>query len=512
VVKDPFAMLSMPAVAASTGATPVLVYRHPAAALASYRRMGWEPDLDELQPLVRAQQAEGHPAALRAGDLPRPGEVSEPEAMGRFWAALYTMALSDVASTPGLLVVSHEEVAGGGRAAARVLFDALDLRWSAATTAEFAGKEPTGAEEAGARLHRLDRDPSTVAGSWRSAVSDDELAAIEAVTEAVRRGLDEVRIRLATPADAPLVAARQRDRSPLPVKLDREEPDYLWGQVRSEFVYQTWIAAGDLVRPGAVFHLVDGLVETERVDDEFSLVSADSAPSLRLPQVLAMKPELALFLQPLPVDTERVGRDMMVLHNRGFRHGIVMLRDTVFLLDATQGDTRARLDSVWIAKLYPTHKAVVVVATDLAWPHIAGMRYWVSRGATVVSHAASRPMLERVLARRWTREPDALEVARRTKPVRFSFVGVKDSLALAGGALKLYPIDGIASEGALMAWSPGDRSLWASDYVQTTSEPAMYTTEVARAAKRVGITPLRVAAEHLAPTDWSKILTLAASP
>jgi hypothetical protein len=197
VVKDPFAMLSMPAVAAGTGATLILVYRHPAAALASYRRMGWEPDLDELQPLVRAQQAEGHPAALSAGDLPRPGEVSEPEAMGRFWAALYTMALSDVASTPGLLVVSHEEVAAGGRSAARVLFDALDLRWSAATTAEFAGKDPTAAEEAGARLHRLDRDPSTVAGSWRAAVSDHELAAIEAVTEPVRRRLDEVRIRLA---------------------------------------------------------------------------------------------------------------------------------------------------------------------------------------------------------------------------------------------------------------------------------------------------------------------------
>jgi hypothetical protein len=302
------------------------------------------------------------------------------------------------------------------------------------------------------------------------------------------------------------------DKTGLPVKLDREEPHYLWGQVHSEFVYQTWIAAGELVRPGAVFHLVDGLVETERVDDAFSLVSADSAPSLKMPPAPAMKPELALFLQPLPVDTERVGRDMLVLHNRGFRHGMVMLRDTVFLLDATQGDARARLDSAWIARLYPTHRAVVVIVTDLAWPHIAGMRYWVSRGATVVSHVASRPMLEKVIARRWTREPDALEVARRSKPVRFSFVGVKDSLSLSGGALKLYPIDGIASEGALMAWSPGDRSLWASDYVQTTSEPAMYTTEVARAAKRVGISPLRVAAEHLAPTEWSKILTLAASP
>jgi hypothetical protein len=195
VVKDPFAMLSMPAVARSTGTTPVLVYRHPAAALASYRRMGWEPDLDELQPLVRAYRAEDHPAGLGIGDLPRPGEVSEPEAMGRFWAALYTMALSDAASTPGLIVVSHEEVAGGGGAAARVLFDALGLLPSAATTAELTGRGEAAADSS-TRLHRLDRDPSTVARSWRSAVPDDELAAIEAVTDDVRRRLDDVRIRL----------------------------------------------------------------------------------------------------------------------------------------------------------------------------------------------------------------------------------------------------------------------------------------------------------------------------
>jgi hypothetical protein len=300
-------------------------------------------------------------------------------------------------------------------------------------------------------------------------------------------------------------------KTALPVKLDREEPHYLWGQVRSEFVYATWIAAGQMLRPGAVHHLVDGMVETERIDGDVSLVSTDSAPSLRVPATDAMKPQLAQFLQALPVDTERVGNAMLVLRNRGYRHGVVMLRDTVYLLDATQSDARARLDSAWIHKLYPKRRAVVVVVTDLAWPHIAGVRFWVARGATIVSHASSRSMLEHVVARRWTREPDVLEQARSrdSRVGRLRFVPVRDSLSLAGGALELYPIDGIASEGALMAWVPSDRSLWASDYVQTTREPALYTTEVVRAAARVGITPLRLAAEHLGPTDWSRIITLA---
>ena len=39
------------------------------------------------------------------------------------------------------------------------------------------------------------------------------------------------------------------------------------------------------------------------------------------------------------------------------------------------------------------------------------------------------------------------------------FRPVRDSLALAGGRLRIYPIDGISSEGGLMAYVQGDRFL-----------------------------------------------------
>lgn len=205
VVKDPFAMLSMPAVVATTGAVPVLLYRHPAAALASYRRMGWQPDLAELAPVVRAHQREGH-GSLAAADLPAEGEGAEPEAMGRFWAALYAMALTDLGAARGAVVVSHEEVAGGGAEAARRLFDALGLTWTDATDAELvtAGAARPGGSEGmvaasgsaqGTRLHQFDRDPATVATSWRSVIAPDEVDLIDSVTADVRARLDAVRLR-----------------------------------------------------------------------------------------------------------------------------------------------------------------------------------------------------------------------------------------------------------------------------------------------------------------------------
>jgi hypothetical protein len=85
---------------------------------------------------------------------------------------------------------------------------------------------------------------------------------------------------------------------------------------------------------------------------------------------------------------------------------------------------------------------------------------------------------------------------------------VRDSLALAGGALHLYAIDGVASEGALMAWVPEDGVLWAGDYVQQVDEPSLYASEVVRAARRVGIRPRTVVAQHQEPVEWSVVEAL----
>jgi len=59
-----------------------------------------------------------------------------------------------------------------------------------------------------------------------------------------------------------------------------------------------------------------------------------------------------------------------------------------------------------------------------------------------------------------------------------------------------------------MAFVPGDNYLWASDFVQTVARPSQYGTEVWNAAKRVGISPERFAAEHLPLTPWSKLADL----
>lgn len=289
-------------------------------------------------------------------------------------------------------------------------------------------------------------------------------------------------------------------KSELPVKLDRMESDALRGDVHVEYLWTNWEFVGRALAPIASYRLVDGEAEITRTIGSTRLTSRDSSGGVAIPDVAAM-PIRALD-QP-PPDTVRVGEHTFLLVNRAYTNVVTLQRDTVFVLDAQLGDHRAREDSAWIARLFPGRHPVALVVTDLAWPHIEGVRFWVARGATVISHPTSRAFLERVIGRKWTIAPDLLA---RTPHARLHFVAVRDSLRLAGGAIVLHPIDGLGSEGALMAYVPSERFLWAGDYVQTVSAPSTYASEVAAAVRRVGMAPERVAAMHLRLTPWSSVL------
>lgn len=291
------------------------------------------------------------------------------------------------------------------------------------------------------------------------------------------------------------------EQTHVPVKLDRIEPHYLWGQVHVEFVYSTWQRLDDAYVPAASFRVVDGRTAIERVLGDTKLLPMDSAPALVIPsQATPMGYPLAAFLEPSAPDTIRVSANIYLLKNPGYTETVMLARDTVYVLDAAQGDVRARQDSAWIGKLFPGRHPIVVVVTDLAWPHVAGVRYWVAQGATIVSHAASRSFLQSVVERRWIAAPDLLE--QRRARARFHFIGISDSLRLAGGDVLLFPIDGRTSEVALAAYVRPDRFLWASDFVQTLRRPSAYLDDVWRAVHRVHIEPQRVAAEHLPLSSW----------
>lgn len=303
-------------------------------------------------------------------------------------------------------------------------------------------------------------------------------------------------------------------KTAMPVKFERVEKNDYWGQLRAEYVYATWWRSGRIAIPVVAVRYTDGVEELRRdvrlpqaqndviVED----IPRADAPSLAAPDA-DQRDALVSRTAELPVDTVRVSDDLFLLRTRFYTHAVTQVGDTVYLFDATTGEGRSRADSVWIATLFPGAKATVLVVSDLAWPHVAGVRFWAARGATIVSHDISRPFLQQLLDRRWTVAPDALEKVRtgkRTSP-SYRLVTHGNGFALAGGKLRVKAIDGIGSEGALYAWFPAQRFLWASDYLQDVSQPSQYAVEVLAAMHRDGITPARVAAQHLPMTPWTTV-------
>ncbi len=290
----------------------------------------------------------------------------------------------------------------------------------------------------------------------------------------------------------------------IPVKLERREPHGLWGDVLVEYLWSIWspVKGSQAIAPEFAFRMSDGEVEDQRTISGYALQVRDSVGSFEIPNGAPAAPAINVTQS----DTVRVGPTTFLLATRAYTNVVTLQRDTVFILDAQTSAERAHNDSLWIGKLFPGRHAVALVVTDLAWPHISGVRYWVANGASVISHPASRDFLTRVVEHKWTLKPDLLE--QRRQRTRFVFRPTRDITDLAGGAIQLRPIDGIGSEGALMAFIPGDNFLYAGDYIQPGgpgSFSAMYAREVNTAVHRAGFTPQRFAAMHVPLTDWKTL-------
>lgn len=188
VVKDPFAMLSVPVIVEETGALPVIVYRHPGAVLASYRRMGWTPDLDEVQAVLTEARSTGGPDLP---DFPDHGSLTPAEAMGHFWSALHELGMRDIDSCNiDHVVVAHHELARSGPTGGRRLCARLGIGWNPALELQI-GQEAGSETGSATALHNFDRAPVEVAEAWRSHLEPDEVEQVEAVSAATLRRLEQ---------------------------------------------------------------------------------------------------------------------------------------------------------------------------------------------------------------------------------------------------------------------------------------------------------------------------------
>ena len=184
VVKDPFALLSVPAVVRVTDTVPVVVYRPAAAVLASYRRMGWRADTDEIRSLP------GGPTG--------PAPADDVDAMAEFWLYLHERVLDWLPRVPEAVLVSHADMSSGGEQALARLSGLCGLGPRNARSRD-AHRDAHGDGTRQARragLHDFQRSVEDVTTGWRSGLDPDEERRLDERTATVWQRLETLRVRV----------------------------------------------------------------------------------------------------------------------------------------------------------------------------------------------------------------------------------------------------------------------------------------------------------------------------
>ncbi len=156
---------------------------------------------------------------------------------------------------------------------------------------------------------------------------------------------------------------------------------------------------------------------------------------------------------------------------------------------------------------FPGQVIKAVITTSDSWPHLAGVREYVAQGIPIYALDLNRPILERVIAAKYTSRPDAQERA----PRRPEFHLVQGRTVVGSGAnrIEIYPIHGETSERQMMVYFPEHHLLYGSDPFQVNQDGSFFypqtVTELMDAVAREHLTVDRFFMMHIGPTPWADL-------
>jgi len=164
LIKDPFAVFSIPWFARRLNCQIVVTVRHPAAVVSSLKERGWWFDFSDLlcQSQLMADQLARYEPAMRKA-LENPDDIIGQGSL--LWTIIHQTVREHQARGVDLRVVRHEDLTAHPEREYEVLYQHLELPFTSAVRRTVAR--------------------SARASAWRSRLDADELARIRTLTEDV---------------------------------------------------------------------------------------------------------------------------------------------------------------------------------------------------------------------------------------------------------------------------------------------------------------------------------------
>lgn len=291
----------------------------------------------------------------------------------------------------------------------------------------------------------------------------------------------------------------------------------IWGDVVTERWYGFWsLQPGGWFYPQQVSTTWNGIPSGDRtvlkidvnpeVDEALFAIPEDTRVAFR-----ATESAPPASLQTVTLDVSRAIRmtpDIVVLPG-AWAVTLVRQADGIVVLEAPIGSAYSAQVIAAASTIFPSMGIKAVVTTSDAWPHLGGVREYVARGIPVFALDLNVPILERLVAARYTTMPDRL--ARHPRAATWIEVSETTTIGEGQTRIDLIPVRGGGSERMMVAHLPGVNLLYASDLLQNARDgsgffhPA-YAAELAVAMKREGIQGIAQAwAMHMDPIPWSTV-------
>jgi hypothetical protein len=184
LLKDPFAVFSLPWFAEKLNCQIVVTVRHPAAFASSLKRLGWSFDFNDLlnQPALMRDHLEPFRADMQS--------IKADDVIGQaalLWTMIYRVVHTDRERIPSIQIVRHEDLSLDPITGYRKLYDALALNFTPHVEQiilnSSSSENPT--ELSKNKTHSVKLDSRANMENWKKRLSADEITRIRRATEEV---------------------------------------------------------------------------------------------------------------------------------------------------------------------------------------------------------------------------------------------------------------------------------------------------------------------------------------
>lgn len=184
LLKDPFAVFSLPWFIERLNCRVVVTVRHPAGFASSLKRLNWPFDFKDLldQPLLMRDHLEPFRADMER--MPTDDVLGQSALL---WRMVYRVVHATVERFPSVIILRHEDLSRDPQTGYARAFELLGIPYTAKVqeTIRTSSSSENPAELSRRKVHAVKLDSRANLENWKKRLSADEIARIRSMTENV---------------------------------------------------------------------------------------------------------------------------------------------------------------------------------------------------------------------------------------------------------------------------------------------------------------------------------------